>query len=71
MIKADDTVEMRPIEAGQDYRGQLLVTKGLNDGERVVVDGQLRLEPGTKVTAIEDAPQQTGSIDAVAPRTTQ
>jgi len=71
VIKADDTVEVRPIEVGQDYRGQLLVTKGLTAGERVVVDGQMRLEPGTKVTAIEDKPQQTGSIDAVAPHTTQ
>jgi membrane fusion protein, multidrug efflux system len=68
VIKPDDTVEIRPIEAGQDYRGQLLVTKGLTAGERVVVDGQLRLEPGTKVSTDADKPQQTGSLDApVAP----
>jgi membrane fusion protein, multidrug efflux system len=68
VIKPDDTVEMRSIEAGQDYRGQLLVTKGLTAGERVVVDGQLRLEPGTKVSTDADKPQQTGSLDApVAP----
>jgi membrane fusion protein, multidrug efflux system len=66
VIKPDNTVEMRTIEAGQDYRGQLLVTKGLAAGERVVVDGQLRLEPGTKVSTDADKPQQTGSIDAPA-----
>jgi multidrug efflux system membrane fusion protein len=63
VIKADDTVEMRPIEIGQDYRGQTLVTKGLTAGERVVVDGQLRLDAGTKVTADTSKTQQTGSLD--------
>jgi multidrug efflux system membrane fusion protein len=54
VIKPDNTVEMRPVETGQDDRGQILVTKGLNAGERVVVDGQLRLQPGTVVQATED-----------------
>jgi multidrug efflux system membrane fusion protein len=54
VIKPDNTVEMRPVETGQDDRGQILVTKGLNAGERVVVDGQLRLQPGTHVQATED-----------------
>lgn len=54
VIKPDNTVEMRPVETGQDDRGQVLVTKGLNAGERVVVDGQLRLQPGTMVQATED-----------------
>jgi multidrug efflux system membrane fusion protein len=63
VIKPDDTVEIRPIETGQDYNGQLLVTKGLNANERVVVDGQLRLQPGVKVSATPaDKPQQTGSL---------
>jgi multidrug efflux system membrane fusion protein len=64
VIKPDDTVEMRTIEPGQDYRGRLLVTKGLNPDERVVVDGQLRLQPGVKVS-IEN-PQQTGSLQTPA-----
>jgi multidrug efflux system membrane fusion protein len=54
VIKPDSTVEMRPVETGQDDRGQVLVTKGLTAGERVVVDGQLRLQPGTPVQATED-----------------
>jgi multidrug efflux system membrane fusion protein len=54
VIKPDNTVEMRPVETGQDDRGQVLVTKGLSAGERVVVDGQLRLQPGTLVQATED-----------------
>jgi len=65
VIKSDDTVEMRPIEAGQDYRGQLLVTKGLNANERVVVDGQLRLQTGSKVTTASQ-PLQTGSLGSAS-----
>jgi multidrug efflux system membrane fusion protein len=62
VIKPDNTVEMRPVETGQNDRGQVLVTKGLNAGERVVVDGQLRLQPGTLVQATEDktASAETG-----------
>jgi multidrug efflux system membrane fusion protein len=72
VVKADDTVEMREIEPGQDYRGALLVTKGLNAGERVVVDGQLRLQDGSKVTqAVPDKPMQTGGLDATRPTTAQ
>jgi membrane fusion protein, multidrug efflux system len=61
VIKPDNTVEMRPVETGQDDRGQVLVTKGLNAGERVVVDGQLRLQPGTLVQATEDKTASAGS----------
>jgi multidrug efflux system membrane fusion protein len=62
VIKPDDSVEMRLIEPGQDYHGQTLVTKGLNANERVVVDGQMRLQAGSKVdTRSQDGPVQTGS----------
>jgi multidrug efflux system membrane fusion protein len=61
VIRPDNTVEMRSVETGQDDRGQVLVTKGLSAGERVVVDGQLRLQPGTPVQATED---KTAAADA-------
>jgi multidrug efflux system membrane fusion protein len=64
VIKPDNTVEMRPVETGQNDRGQVLVTKGLNAGERVVVDGQLRLQPGTPVQATEDKTASSGTGDA-------
>jgi multidrug efflux system membrane fusion protein len=54
VIKPDNHVEIRPVETGQDDRGHILVTKGLNTGERVVADGQLRLQQGSLVQPIED-----------------
>jgi membrane fusion protein, multidrug efflux system len=54
VVKPDNTVEVRQVETGQEDRGQTLVTKGLNAGERVVVDGQLRLQPGAFVQATDE-----------------
>ncbi len=53
VIKPDSTVEVRPIETGAEDRDQTLVTKGLKPGERVVVDGQFRLQPGAKVEIVD------------------
>lgn len=68
VIKPDDSVEMRMIEPGQDYGGQTLITKGLAANERVVVDGQMRLQAGSKVDiSTQDKPVQTGSNAPAAP----
>jgi multidrug efflux system membrane fusion protein len=72
VIKPDNSVEMRLIEPGQDYHGQTLVTKGLNANERVVIDGQMRLQAGSKVdTQPQGGPVQTGSNAAPANPATQ
>jgi multidrug efflux system membrane fusion protein len=49
VVKPDLTVEIRPVEVGRSIDGDVIVTKGLKAGERVVTDGQLRLVPGAKV----------------------
>lgn len=49
VVKADNTVEMRPLEVRAEQNGRILVTKGLTAGERVVLDGQLHLTPGSKI----------------------
>jgi multidrug efflux system membrane fusion protein len=51
VIRADDTVELRPVRVRAENDGQIVVDQGLSAGERVVVDGQLRLRPGSKVKA--------------------
>jgi multidrug efflux system membrane fusion protein len=53
VIKADDTVEMRPIKVGPIRDGVALVEDGLAAGERVVVDGQYKLRAGARVQATE------------------
>ncbi len=50
VVGANDTVSVRPVEVKQRTRGVALVSEGLNDGETVVVQGQYRLKPGTRIT---------------------
>jgi multidrug efflux system membrane fusion protein len=49
VIKGDDTVEIRAVKVGQIERGQALIEDGLQAGERVVVDGQYKLQAGVRV----------------------
>ena len=49
VVKPDKTVESRPVVLGLTLNNQTVVQKGLNPGETVVTDGQLRLYPGAKV----------------------
>jgi multidrug efflux system membrane fusion protein len=49
VIRADSTVEARPVQVGQENNGQTVVTSGLDAGERVVTTNQFRLEPGAPV----------------------
>jgi multidrug efflux system membrane fusion protein len=49
VVKPDLTAESRPVTAGSTVGGETVIEKGLQPGETVVTDGQLRLAPGTKV----------------------
>ncbi len=49
VVKPDFTVESRTVTVGLAYRGETVIEKGLQPGEKVVTDGQLRLVPGAKV----------------------
>jgi multidrug efflux system membrane fusion protein len=50
VVKGDNTVEQRSITPGQRVADEIVVQKGLSLGETVVTEGQLRLEPGSRVT---------------------
>ena len=50
VIKADDTVEMRPVEVQLTEGNEAAIAKGLAAGERVVTDGVDKLQPGSKVS---------------------
>ena len=49
VVKEDRTVEARPVVTGPRVDLNLVIDKGLSAGETVVVDGQLRLQPGSRV----------------------
>lgn len=52
VIKPDNSVEPRTITVGQTSNGQALIDSGLAANERVVVDGQYKLQPGSHVTIL-------------------
>jgi multidrug efflux system membrane fusion protein len=49
VIKPDSTAEIRPITTGAVSQGVTVIEKGLQAGEQVVIDGQMRVIPGGRV----------------------
>jgi membrane fusion protein, multidrug efflux system len=60
VVKADNTVESRPVTKGIPWGSNTVVTRGLSAGDRVVTDGQLRLAPGARVTIKQEQPAAEG-----------
>ncbi len=50
IVKSDNTAEMRNITPGRTVGTETIIEKGLQAGETVVTDGQLRLLNGSRVT---------------------
>lgn len=49
VVKSDSTVEQRPVTIAQRINEDVVVSKGITPGETVVTEGQLRLEPGSRI----------------------
>jgi multidrug efflux system membrane fusion protein len=49
VVKADRTVEARNVQIGTRVDQDLVILKGIDPGETVVTEGQLRLQPGSSV----------------------
>jgi len=49
VIKPDQTAESRPVKVARTIGAEAVIAKGIEPGETVVTDGQLRLIPGIKV----------------------
>ncbi len=50
VVKADKTVEVRPVKTSVTVGSETAVLSGIKSGETVVTDGQLRLAPGVAVS---------------------
>lgn len=49
VVKPDATAEIRPVVPGPVQKGVTVIESGIQPGEQVVIDGQLRVVPGGKV----------------------
>ena len=50
VVKGDQTVEMRAVEVARTAGQETVIKQGVKAGETVVLDGQLRLMPGSRIT---------------------
>lgn len=68
VVNAQGVAELRPVVVG-DYVGEknMVVTSGLKPGDRVIVDGVLKVAPGQPVKIVEPA-APAASAPASAPR---
>ena len=69
VVGADNRVAARPVEVAQRLHAVALISKGLQVGETVVVQGQYRLTPGTVVAAAKpsDAPNPSTASAGMLP----
>jgi multidrug efflux system membrane fusion protein len=69
VIKPDSTVELRLVRVNRTLENKTVLDQGLAAGERVVVDGYLRLNNGARVTVQRpEMPQPRGQASPVAER---
>jgi multidrug efflux system membrane fusion protein len=59
--QTNQTVAMRPLKVAQIDNGEALIDSGLQAGELVVVDGQYKLQDGSRVKSVEPAATGTGA----------
>jgi multidrug efflux system membrane fusion protein len=50
VVKADQTVELRPVTVARAAESETVIKQGLAAGETIVTDGHLRLVPGSRVS---------------------
>lgn len=61
VIRADSTVEMRPIKIGEDLNDVTIVEQGLKEGERVTTNNQYRLQPNAIIKINDASPKTDGN----------
>lgn len=52
VIKSDSTADLRPVKLGQRQGEMVVVEQGVQPGDRVVLNGQLGVIPGSKVQVV-------------------
>jgi membrane fusion protein, multidrug efflux system len=56
VVDAENKVELRRISTGQERGGEIVVTEGLKEGERIITQGIQKVRPGIEVQPTEEAP---------------
>ncbi|MGE5206466.1 MAG: efflux RND transporter periplasmic adaptor subunit [Chlamydiota bacterium] len=61
VVQPDGTAVMQPVTSSRTYRQLAVIDKGISAGQRVIVDGQYRVIPNSKVEVVRTVPVVPGS----------
>ena len=61
VVKSDNSAELRPVTVQRNVGQESIIEKGVEPGEKVVINGQSRLMPGSKVV-IKPAETRSASL---------
>lgn len=67
VVKSDGTALMQPVTSTRTYRQLAVLDKGIQPGERVIVDGQYRVIPNGKVQVVRTVPVTPKQVADNAP----
>ncbi|MBF0488029.1 MAG: efflux RND transporter periplasmic adaptor subunit, partial [Nitrospirae bacterium] len=68
VVKDDMTVETRIVKVARELGEELVIENGVNAGETVVTDGQLKLKPGFKVSVKKPGDAQDNATAVKSPQ---
>jgi membrane fusion protein (multidrug efflux system) len=54
LVDGESKVEARPVETGQNMGDKIMITRGLADGDRLIVAGLQKIRPGAPVKVATD-----------------
>jgi membrane fusion protein (multidrug efflux system) len=64
VVGKGQVVELRPVVLGRAFGEQTIIAEGLNGGERVIVEGVLKVQPGATVKIVNPAPPGTRTAES-------
>lgn len=62
VVNAEQKAEPKPVQVGDFFGDQWIITSGLNSGEQVIVDGAIKVRPGSsvKIQPAQASPTSSG-----------
>lgn len=68
IVTGEQKVEFRPVQLGRSMGNNIIVTEGLAPGDRYIVEGVLKVQPGIQVSAVSmDAQSKQAEQQPAAP----
>ena len=67
VVNGQSQAEARPVQAGEWSGNTWIITSGLKPGERVIIDGLMKLGPGAPVRVADPSAKPAAQMDGKAP----